>query len=94
MNVTVIVIEALVESDRLFAEAADCFGDRAYVGAVRVLAGVGTRTEFCTWLWKNSGCHCFLVWGLVFEEVGGNKIVVFCGSVTRVISDDRRVSRL
>ena len=49
MDVAVVVIETRVESNRLFAEVAEGFSDRPDARAVRVLAGLGTRTELRSW---------------------------------------------
>lgn len=57
MNVAVIIVETPVESDRVCAKAAECFGNDACVFTIRVLAEFGTRTELSTWGYENSCCH-------------------------------------
>jgi hypothetical protein len=49
MDVTVIIVETPVETDRVCAEAAQFFGNNACAFTVRVMAEVGTRTELATW---------------------------------------------
>lgn len=68
MNVTVIVVETFVESNGGVAEAADTLGNQSCACAVRVLAGVGTRSELRAWAGKSSGCHWYLLMGIDFRE--------------------------
>ena len=61
MNVAVIIVETPVESNRVCAKAAECFGNDACAFTIRVLAEFGTRTELSTWGYENSCCHCRLL---------------------------------
>jgi len=84
MNVAVIIVETPVESDRVCAKAAECFGNDACAFTIRVLAQVGTRTELSAWGYENSCCHCRLV-----VEQSGRQDVPYS-----VIPNDLRILRL
>ena len=66
MNVPVIVIETCVESNGGVAEAAEALADQSRACAIRVLAGVGTRSELRAWAGENSGCHWYPLMGINF----------------------------